>query len=120
MTTGQEGGNNNVLNAFLAGLATFLMGIGAWILNKLNKTPRPRDLTNVEYLRIRRELEVQFRQDMKPLYEALDALTKSLMSESTSLRGDMQELRGEMGQLSQRVSRQGGVLRGLEDRFNAD
>ncbi len=117
--TGQEG-NTSPLNAFLAALATLLMTAGGLILRKLNKTPRPKDLTGDDYARMRQELEEHFRRDLRPIREALDSLSRQLASDSSSTRGDIQEIRGELGQLSMRVSRQGGVLKGLEDRLNAN
>lgn len=133
--------DGNVVHAVLGSLAALLMAAGAWILRKTGKAPRPKSVSEREYEFLKTEMEEKFKRDLQPIKDSLDRLSSAFIvnnaavqqnadqmerlsrahsSEASSLRGDMQEMRGELGQLILRVARQGGVLRGLEERFNAE
>jgi len=128
--------DNNLLRNVLAALATFLMAAGAWMLRKMNKTPNvpPGSLAVNTDAELRRDLNEKLRRELQPYRDTIDQLSDALTasadkfdkaarlhnSEIGFLRSDLQEIRGEMNQLSLRVGRQGGVLRGLEDRFNEE
>lgn len=87
----------------LAAGAFLLIMLGNWALHKAGKEPRPKaDLEGNNALR----------RDLQLLKEAVEQISRDLLSEMSSVRG-------ELNQLDQRVARQGGVLRGLEKRFNA-
>jgi hypothetical protein len=125
--------DNNLLRNVLAALATFLMAAGAWMLRKMNKTPNVPSGSRID-AELRRDLNEKLRRELQPYRDTIDQLSDALTasadkfdkaarlhnSEIGFLRSDLQEIRGEMNQLSLRVGRQGGVLRGLEDRFNEE
>lgn len=122
-------GTDNTMSRFLTGGALLLMSAGGLILKKLNKTPRPKDLTAGDYLRLRKDLEgmlderlktqldLKFRENLAPLIQQMDDLSVALSSGVSRSRRDMNQLRGEFEQLNERVGTIGGVLDGFSERF---
>ena len=124
-----ESGRDSSVTNIVAGVATFLMALGAYILRKLHKTPRPDNLSFKDYESLKKDIEIYMGREVHSITESVEELRVIMESNVGDLRTELRlisqstarqvaSIRGEMQQISLQLAEQGGTLRGLTSRMD--